>query len=64
MERLMVAVSPALFRNADRWTRRMAYNLKAHGYAVYVEPLSPLSEVQKAQLARNLSLVPQARPAK
>ncbi len=57
-ERLMVAVSPSPFsERLIRWTRRMAYNLKAPWIAVYIEPLSPLSNSQKAQLSRNLSLV-------
>src|SRR5512143_1458469 len=57
-ERLMVAVSPSpLSERLVRWTRRMAYNLKAPWLAVFVEPTQPLSDEQKTQLARNLSLV-------
>ncbi len=57
-ERLMVAVSPSpLSERLVRWTRRMAYNLKAPWLAVFVEPTQPLSDGQKTQLARNLSLV-------
>jgi two-component system sensor histidine kinase KdpD len=58
VERLMVAVSPSpLSERLIRWTRRMAYNLKAEWLAVYVDPLRPLDETQRAQLAHNLSLV-------
>jgi len=57
-ERLMVAVSASpLSERLIRWTRRTAYNLKAPWIAVYIEPVNPLSEAAKAQLARNLSLV-------
>jgi len=58
LDRLMVAVSPSpLSERLIRWTRRAAYTLKAPWMAVYVEPLKPLSEADKAQLSRNLSLV-------
>ncbi len=57
-ERLMVAVSPSpLSERLVRWTRRIAYSLKAPWIAVYVEPLRPLADPNRAQLARNLSLV-------
>src|SRR5262249_51291396 len=57
-ERLMVAVSPSPFsERLVRWTRRMAYNLKAPWVAIYVEPLHPVAAAKKIQLARNLSLV-------
>jgi two-component system sensor histidine kinase KdpD len=58
LERLMVAVSPSpLSERLIRWTRRTAYTLKAPWIAIYVAPSNPLPETQKAQLARNLSLV-------
>jgi len=58
LDRLMVAVSPSPFsEQLIRWTRRTAYNLKAPWMAIYVEPLRPVTEAQKAQLARNLLLV-------
>jgi two-component system sensor histidine kinase KdpD len=57
-ERLMVAISPSpLSERLVRWTRRMAYNLKAPWLAVFVEPFHPLSDVEKTQLARTVSLV-------
>jgi two-component system sensor histidine kinase KdpD len=57
-ERLMVAVSPSpLSGRLVRWTRRVAYNLKAPWLAVFVEPTQPLPDYQKTQLTRNLSLV-------
>ena len=58
LDRLMVAVSPSPFsEQLIRWTRRTAYNLKAPWMAIYVEPLRPVTESHKAQLARNLLLV-------
>src|SRR5258706_6547328 len=58
LDRLMVAVSPSPFsEQLIRWTRRTAYNLKAPWMAIYVEPLRPVTEAQKGQLARNLLLV-------
>ncbi len=57
-ERLMVAIGPSPFsERLVRWTRRMAYNLKAPWLAVFVEPMQPLSDVEKAQLAHTASLV-------
>lgn len=57
-ERLMVCVSASpLSERLIRWTRRMAYNLEAPWIAVYVEPLTDISDAAKQQLARNLSLV-------
>jgi len=56
-ERLMVAVSPALFSGRlIRWTRRMAYNLEAPWVAVYVETTRQLNELEKKGLANNLAL--------
>lgn len=58
IERLMVAVSAnPLSERLIRWTRRVAYNLKAPWIAVHVESGTALTEIQRAQLARNLSLV-------
>ncbi len=58
VDRLMVAISPSpLSERLIRWTRRTAYNLKSPWLAVYVETPQELSEVAKAQLARNISLV-------
>src|SRR5204863_8652567 len=57
-ERLMVAVSPSpLSERLVRWTRRMAYSLKAPWLAAFVEPMQPLSDAEKVQLARTVSLV-------
>ncbi len=57
-ERLMVAVSPSpLSERLIRWTRRMAYNLKAPWIAVHIEGVQPLSAAAQMQLARNVSLV-------
>ncbi|MEP7285488.1 MAG: sensor histidine kinase KdpD [Chloroflexota bacterium] len=57
LERLMVAVSPSpLSERLVRWTRRTAYTLKAPWLAVFIEPLHPLTDAQKIQLSRNLSL--------
>ncbi len=61
-ERLMVAVSPSpLSERLVRWTRRMAYNLKAPWLAVFVQPMRPLSDTEKAQLARTMSLAHKLR---
>jgi two-component system sensor histidine kinase KdpD len=58
LDRLMVAVSPSPFsEQLIRWTRRTAYNLKAPWMAIYVEPLQPITEAEKAQLTHNLLLV-------
>lgn len=56
-ERLMVAVGPSPFSGKlIRWTRRMAYNLEATWFAVYVETAQTLSTEAREQLARNLAL--------
>jgi two-component system sensor histidine kinase KdpD len=56
-DRLMVAVTPALFsERLIRWTRRMAYSLEASWFAVHVETSRQLNESEKLGLARNLAL--------
>jgi two-component system sensor histidine kinase KdpD len=56
-ERLMVAVGPSpLSEQLIRWTRRMAYNLEAAWFAVYVETSSILSPEQTQRLKDNLEL--------
>ncbi len=58
LDRLMVAISSSPFsEHLIRWTRRTAYTLKAPWMAVYIEGVNPIKDEQKAQLARNLSLV-------
>src|SRR5579859_5179220 len=58
LDRLMVAISPSPFsEHLIRWTRRTAYTLKAPWMAVYVEGPQPTNVKEKAQLARNMSLV-------
>jgi two-component system sensor histidine kinase KdpD len=57
-ERLMVAVSPSPYAaEAIRWTRRMAYNLEAPWFAVFIETSAGLSANQRETLAQNLELV-------
>jgi two-component system, OmpR family, sensor histidine kinase KdpD len=55
--RLMVALgaNPSAERLV-RWTRHMAYNLEASWVAVHVETTQSLSEEDRVQLARNLTL--------
>ncbi|MFA6172908.1 MAG: sensor histidine kinase KdpD [Kiritimatiellales bacterium] len=56
-ERLMVAVGPSPYSEPlVRWTRRIAGAMDARWMAAYVETPRPLSEEQKKQLTRNLSL--------
>jgi len=56
-DRLMVAVSPSPYSEyLIRWTRRMAYNLKATWVALYIEKRKSLSESEKRILAGNMNL--------
>ncbi len=55
--RLMVAVSPSPYSEyLIRWTRRMAFNMKAPWVALYIEKQRDLSESEKRILANNLNL--------
>jgi two-component system sensor histidine kinase KdpD len=56
-ERLMVAVGPSeVSARLIRWTRRMAFALKAPWLAVTVEPTRKLTEAAERQLTKNLEL--------
>ena len=56
-DRLMVAVSPSPYSEyLIRWTRRMAFNMKASWIALYIEKQKPLSESGQAILKNNLNL--------
>jgi len=56
-ERLMVAVSPSPYSEyLIRWTRRMAFNLKAPWIALYIEKRKILSEPDQRILKNNLNL--------
>jgi two-component system sensor histidine kinase KdpD len=56
-ERLLVAVSPSPFSaRLIRWTRRIAYNLEAPWYALYVKPTRELSATENRELTKNLGL--------
>lgn len=55
--RLMVAVSPSPYSEyLIRWTRRMAFTMKAPWIALYIEKRRPLDESAKKMLTRNLNL--------
>ncbi len=55
--RLMVAVSPSPYSEyLIRWTRRMAFTMKAAWIALYIEKRKPLDESSRKILARNLNL--------
>lgn len=59
-ERLVVAVGPSPFSEyLIRWTRRMAASMDSPWTAVHVETPRPLTDDDRARLARNLSLVRQ-----
>ncbi len=56
-DRLMVAVSPSPYSEyLIRWTRRMAFNLKATWIALYIEKQKHLSETGRSILKNNLNL--------
>jgi len=56
-DRLMVAVSQSPYSEyLIRWTRRMAFNLKATWVALYIEKQSVLNESSKRILKNNLNL--------
>ena len=56
-QRLLVAVSPSPSSGAlVRWTKRLAGELQAPWFAVYVERPQPLNPDQAARLAKNLAL--------
>ncbi len=56
-DRLMVAVSPSPYSEyLIRWTRRMAFNLKAPWVALYIEKQKELSESGRNILKNNLNL--------
>lgn len=56
-ERLLVAVSPSPYSEyLIRWTRRMAFNLKAPWIALYIEKQKDLSPRAREILARNQNL--------
>ncbi len=56
-ERLMVAVGPSeVSARLIRWTRRMAFALKAPWLAVSVEPTRKLTEAAERQITKNLEL--------
>ncbi len=56
-DKLMVALGPSPFSaELVRWTRRMAYALKTHWYAVYVKTGIKETEKQLEQLENNLRL--------
>ena len=56
-DRLMVAVSPSPYSEyLIRWTRRMAFNLKAPWVALYIEKRKALSESGQRILKNNLNL--------
>lgn len=56
-DRLMVAVSPSPYSEyLIRWTRRMAFNLKASWVALYIDKQKPLSESGQTILKNNLNL--------
>ncbi len=56
-ERLLVAVSPSPYSEyLIRWTRRMAFNLKAPWIALYIERQRTLSPPAQEILNRNLNL--------
>lgn len=56
-DKLMVAIGPSPFSaQLIRWTRRMAYNMKASWIAVYIETGKSLSLKAHDQLEKNISL--------
>lgn len=56
-DRLMVAVSPSPYSEyLIRWTRRMAFNLRAPWFALYIEKQKTLSENDEINLTRNLNI--------
>lgn len=56
-DRLMVAVSPSPYSEyLIRWTRRMAFSLKAPWIALYIEKQRPLTESEQRILKNNLNL--------
>ncbi|WP_291125821.1 DUF4118 domain-containing protein [Flavobacterium sp. UBA6031] len=56
-EKLLVAVGPGPYSaKLIQWTRRMAYNLGAHWFAVNVETGVQLSENEKSNLNKNIQL--------
>ncbi len=56
-ERLLVAVSPSPYSEyLIRWTRRMAFNLKAPWIALYIEKQKALSPAAQITLNKNLAL--------
>lgn len=56
-DKLLVAVGPSPFSaELVRWTRRMAYTLKAQWYAVYVDIGLKESDISKETLEKNLRL--------
>lgn len=56
-DRLMVAVSPSPYSEyLIRWTRRMAFNLKASWFALYIEKQKTLTEQDEINLTRNLNI--------
>ncbi len=55
--RLLVAVSPSPWSaRLIRWTRRVAYNMEARWFAVYVDSGTPLSPKDASRLEANLAL--------
>ncbi len=56
-DRLMVAVSPSPYSEyLIRWTRRMAFNLRASWVALYIEKQKTLSDQDQRCLTKNLNL--------
>ncbi len=56
-ERLMVAVSPSPYSEyLIRWTRRMAFNLKAPWVALYIEKQQALTPAAQELLTKNMNL--------
>lgn len=59
-QRLAVGVGPSPYSaQLIRWTRRIAGAMDAPWLAIYVETSTPVSEDEKAQLTKNLSLARQ-----
>jgi two-component system sensor histidine kinase KdpD len=56
-DRLMVAVSPSPYSEyLIRWTRRMAFNLRASWVALYIERQKTLSDEDQYNLTKNLNV--------
>jgi two-component system, OmpR family, sensor histidine kinase KdpD len=55
--RLVVGVTPSRDSvHLIRWTRRLAFGMQASWVAVFIERSSPMSDAQKEQFAKNISL--------